>query len=814
MQTLWHDVTHAARTLLKSPGFAFPAIVTLALGIGANATVFSLADTVLFRSLPVPDAERIVHVYQRRTQQGPYPLSLPDYGDYRAGARSFESVAAHYPTAPLHALINGDPFALGGAVVTASYFEVLKLQPAAGRFFTAEEDTARDRDAVAVISETLWARQFSRDPAVLGSAIAINGRPFTIVGIAPAGFAGVYPRGIRTDVWIPSAMFGVGYRYCDAFDRGCTIVQMLGRLRAGATAADAQRELDVIAHRLQLTYPATNKDLGVTVVPARGLGRGVTEDRQQMALFLGVVGLVLVIACANIAGLLLARAMGRRKEIAVRVALGAGRARLIRQLLTESLVLAIAGGAAGLVFAFWGNAALDALYASDGAGRPVDFHLTMSGSVVAATAALTIAASMLFGLLPALQASRADVLTVLKDEGASGGGRRARLRQCLVTGQLALSVMMLIATGLLIQSVRHLYAGPGFDPDHVVLARLRPSLVDYPLARAHAYQRDVVRRLESVPGVVSTSPSSYLTIMGAGIRVAVSPRAMDAAHAQRFDAVGGHVGPRYFSTIGLRVLDGREFTDQDAPGAPPAVIVNDVLARKVWPEGRGVGETLMLQGASHLVVGIVPDAQYYAAGESPRAQVFFNYWQSGLADAFLKDSRLHVRVAGDPRAMMATIRREIAAVDPNVPISEDYPLKERVAFAYQPVLIARTVLASFAVLALVLSAVGLYGVLAVLVQQRTREIGIRLALGARRGQVCALVVRDALVMTLAGTAAGVLGAWGASRFLASLMYGVRPMDLVVFVAAPAVLIAVAALASFLPARRAANVSPTTALRYQ
>jgi predicted permease len=616
-------------------------------------------------------------------------------------------------------------------------------------------------------------------------------------------------------MWIPSAMFGVGYRFCDAFERSCRVVDMIGRLRQGVTLKDAQAEIDVVGRQLEQSYPATNLGTGATLVPARGLGLGpLAGETRQVALFLAVVALVLVIACANIAGLLLARATGRRKEIAIRLALGSGRARLIRQLLTESLLLAVLGGFAGLLFAFWGNAALDALYSRDSAGYPVDFHLSLSGLVIASTTAVTTLAALLFGVLPAVHASRADVMVVLKDEGASGGARRTRVRQVLVAGQLALSVMLLIGAGLVIQSVRHLYAGPGFDPSHVSMLRLRPSLVGYSFPRANAYQRQVVQRLESLPGIVSASPSSFLATMGAGVRVTVTTRPGDAASTNPIDVVGGHVGPRYFSTLGLPLIEGREFSDQDSRATPKVTVINDVLARKLWPAGRAEGRTLLLHGTPHTVVGVVPDAQYYAAGEPPRGQVFYDYWQVGDDDAFLKDARMLVRVAGDPRAMTAVLRRETAAVDPAVPIVEDYPLSDRVAYAYQPVRVARTVLASFAVLALVLSAVGLYGVLAVMVAQRTREIGLRMALGARRGQVGALVVRDALQMTVCGVGLGIAAAWLGGRLLGSLLYGVGGSDAATFVLAPVVLVAVAALASFIPVRRATGVSPTIALRYE
>ena len=810
--TLWRDLHYAARFLRRSPGFTAAAVLTLALSVGANASVFSLADVTLFRELGVKDADRIVHVFERRADAQAYPLSYADYLDYR-GARSFEAIAAHYPTSPMHVLFDGEPQSLTGAVVTSTYFDVLQLQPAAGRFFSAEEDTVPGRDALAVISDSLWARQYARDPAAVGRVIAINGHAFTIAGVMPRGFSGVHPRGIQTDIWIPTAMFATGYRFCNAFERSCTIVRLLGRLKPDVPVAQAQSEFDTIASQLAAAYPGTNRERRTRIVQARGLGYGpVSEERRQIVLFAAVVGVVLLIACANIAGLLLARTASRRREIAVRLALGAGRSRIVRQLMAESVLLALLGGGVGLLLAVWGNAVIDTLYAYDSAGRPLDFRVGMTAAVIAVTGLVTAASALLFGLAPALMASRADVIAVLKDEGPSGGRTRARVRQALVSAQVALSVMLLIGAGLLIHSLREIYKGPGFNPDGVLLVRLRPSLIDYSLEQSHAYQSRVIARLESLPGVISASPAAYMPLVGAGTRVTVQRR--DAATPVETEAVGNNFGAHFFSTLGIAVLEGRDFAVSDRRGAQKVAIVNDVLAKQVWPEGNVAGRTVVLNGEPHVVVGVVRDAQYYAAGEAPRRQVFFSYWQSGPRDAFLKDSRTHVRVAGDARAMLPQIRRAIAAVDPAVPLSEDFALTDRLSFVYQPVRMARAIVTAFGTLALVLTVIGLYGVLSFTVTQRTREIGLRVALGAERRHVAALVLRDAVTMALAGIAIGVIAAIPSSRLLLTLLYGVGPADAPALITAPLLVLAVALLAAFIPARRAANVSPMTALRYE
>jgi predicted permease len=545
-------------------------------------------------------------------------------------------------------------------------------------------------------------------------------------------------------------------------------------------------------------------------VPARGLGYlAQSSERRQLDLFLGVVTLVLLIACANIAGLLIARSTGRRRDLAVRLAMGASRGRIVSQVLAESLVLSAIGGAAGLLVATWGTDLLASLYAHDSAGRPIAFDLSLTATVVLATVALTFITALLSGGAPAWHASRADLLSVLKDEGASGGARRARLRPLLVGAQVAISIVLLVGAALLIESARRAFQGPGLDPDPVITLRLRPSLVDYPRERAHAFQRDVVQALEALPGVISASPSVFFSMFSAGTRIL----AVDAsAPGQPLEAIGNPVGPRYFATMGIAVIEGREFHERDRSGAAPVVVVNDVLARRLWPNGSAVGRMLRANDRGHEIVGVVADAQYYSGGDPPRPQVFFSYWQPADTDAFQNDSRTFVRVAGDAAPMMRDILRAVASVDASVPVSEAYPLRDRVAYAFQPVRLARAMLTSFALLALLLSAVGLYGVLAFSVVQRTREIGIRVALGATRADVITLVMREGLTVTAIGAAVGLFAAWHAAQFVAALLFGLAARELTAFAAATALLLVVALVASYLPARRAAGVSPLAAIR--
>ncbi len=819
MFALWQDARFGLRTLARTPGFAVAALATLALGIGANAAIFSLVNALLRQELPVPDASGLVHVYQTRADRPAdyFPLSLVDYRYYREQAESFEELAAHYPTAPLHLIARDATEAITGSVVTANYFRLLGLSPAAGRFFTDDEDRVPGRDPLVVISHAFWLRRFGADPRAVGSTISLNGTTFTVVGVAPREFVGVVLGGAALDVWIPSAMFRVGYRYCDAFQRSCTVVQMLGRLKKERTIAAAQRELDVLAGGLEAAYPAENKGLGVRALPARGsYPAQQAEADRPVKVLLVTVGVVLLIACANLAALLLARGMHRRKEIAIRLALGASRGRLIRQLLGESLVLALAGGALGLIVASWLKEYLLGFYATDYAGRALNFSLAIDRVVLLSTLVLSILTGVVFGLVPALQASGPDVVPVLKDETPAGGLRRSRLRDALIVTQVAASIALLIGAGLLVRSMSSIYQGPGFDPRPVVLLRLRPSLVEYDVPKARAFQRRVIERLEALPGVLAASPAEgfpYFGTWGGVTPVWVPGRAPERTD-DAFRVAASKVGPSYFKTIGASVVEGREFGEQDGRQTPRVIVVNEVLARHFWPGRHAAGQTLVVDGQPHEIVGVVRLAAYHNLNEPPLPSLFLNYWQHETADAWDADSRTHVRVAGDAAAMLPALRREIAAVDPNVPIAEDYPLTLRLEHTFKPLRVARSMLTGVGFLAVLLSAIGLYGGLAYNVARRTREIAIRIALGADRRSVAGLVLRQGAGLTLAGVAIGLAGAFVASRFLSSLLYGVDPHDRLTFIAVPAALCAVALLASYIPARRATRVDPMIALRYE
>jgi predicted permease len=487
---------------------------------------------------------------------------------------------------------------------------------------------------------------------------------------------------------------------------------------------------------------------------------------------------------------------------------------LVRQLLVESLVLSLSGGALGLIVASWLKEDLWGFYGTDYAGRALNFSLEIDRVVLLATLGLSIVTGILFGLVPALQASRPDVVPVLKDESSAGGLRRSRLRDALIVAQVAASIVLLVGAALLVRSLASIYRGPGFDPRPVAILRLRPSLVEYDVAKARQFQRRVIERLEAVPGVMSASPSDvfpYLGGWGSAARAWIPGRPLERTE-DAFRVAAAKIGPAYFKTIGASLVEGREFGAQDGKLTPRVAVINEALARRFWQEGRGVGETLVVDGQPHEVVGVVRLAAYHNLTERPAPYLFLNYWQYETTNLWDGDARLHVRVSGDPAAMLATLRREIAAVDPNVPISEDYPLTLRLEHTFKPLRVARATLTGVGLLAVLLSAIGLYGGLAYNVARRTREIAIRIALGADRSTVAALVLRQGARLTIAGVAVGLTGAFIASRFLSSLLYEVDPHDRLSFIAVPIALSAIALLASYIPARRATRVDPMIALR--
>lgn len=682
-----------------------------------------------------------------------------------------------------------------------------------GRFFLPDEDRVPGRNPVAVLSHDLWRTKFGADAGILGRSVRVNGTAFTVVGVAPEGFQGIHSGLEPNDLWIPSAMFRVGYRYCDAFTRGCNIVNLVGRLNDRVSIQEAQSELSVLAGQLEASFPGTNRGRGVEVREARGIRIGEQErDGPIVALLGGAAALVLIIASANVAGLMLARGLRRRKEIAIRLTLGASRGRVIRLLLVESVSVALAGSVAGFFVAYWATGLLRGFFGSS-SGGPVNLDLALDPRVVLVGIAVAVVTGVLTGISPALQATRPDTMGAMKEETAGAGTRRSRLREGLIVVQVALSVVLLGGSGLLVRSFFLLQRGAGFDPETLVVVRLRPSLVGYTNDRAWDFQREVIRRLEALPGIVAASPANVPPLPRWNRPVQPMRLSGDPVDSPNpFRAATTVVGPRYFKTLGAGVIAGREFDDRDAPTGPHVVVVNETLARRLWPSGGAVGSTVTIGQTRCEVVGVVRDLQWVSALETPEPIAYLNFWQQDRTNSWSQDSRTHIRLSGTAAAMLPEIRRAIAAIDPDVPISEAASLGRALDSAFAAVRAARTMLVVFGALALVLSTIGLYAALAFAVAQRRREIAVRMALGASRLEVGRLVFRRGAGLFGIGALAGLAACAGAGPLLAHLLYGVSPRDPFGLLTGPLVLGLVTLLAIWLPARRAMGLDPIAALR--
>jgi predicted permease len=808
MASLAQDLRYGLRRIAATPLFTLAAIATFALGLGVTSAVLSLAHSIFLKPLQVPDASRVVVIdatIAARPPNAAYTLSYPDYLYYRDHVRTFETIAAHYATSPMHVITPDGGVGITGSVATANYFTALRLQPAAGRFFTAEEDRVPGRDAVAVLSHHLWRSRFGADPSILEKPVRINGTTFTIVGIAPPAFRGVLGPQNAVDVWVPTAMIEFGYRYCNGFAQDCRIMSMVGRLADGVTIEDAQAEISLLARQVETAFPATNKGRGLIVRPARGIRMNEqTENKPILSLVAGAAALVLLVASANVAGLLLARGLQRRKEMAIQRALGASQSRLVRQLLAEALLLSLAGGAAGLLVALW---------STDVAREFFRVDLSLNWRVIALGFGIALATGITTGLGPALYATRGDAMPALKDEGAGAGTRRTWMREALIVVQVAVSVVLLASSGLMVRSFLNVHKGPGFDPDRLIVPRLRPSLVGYSAERSWAFQREVIRRLEEVPGIVAASPANIppLPLWGMGSADMQVPGSTSDP-ARPFEVATTPVGPRYFLTLGVPLVEGREFDDRDDANAPRRAIVNDTVARHFWPRGGAVGSVVTIAGQPVEIVGVVKTVQYLSVFAQPQPIAYFNYWQQDSSANWSHDSRTHVRVAGDAAAMVPTILNVIASIDPDVPASNSEPLSVRPNESFSALRAARAMFLIFGALTLALSAVGLYAALAFAVGQRRREIAIRLALGAERARVGRLVLYQGTVVVSLGLIAGLTIALGVGPVLAHMLYGVSPRDPLTLVAGPLILVAVALLAVWLPARRAMALDPLVVLR--
>jgi len=815
MPGIWGDVRFGLRVWRRNPGFAVVAALTLALGIGLTTAIFSLVNAILFRPLPVAGIEELVGVYNSEPNSfiSHEPLAYPDYVDLRDGTTALRSLAG-YATVPF-ALERGDESEMiFGEAVSGNYFSTLGVQPIHGRALQPEDD-APGAPAVAVLNHATWQSRFGSDPSVLGRDLRLNGRVFTIVGVAPEGFNGMI-RALQAEAWVPTSTLtqlrGSAKRLTSRKSRWFWAI---GRLAPGATFAQADAELTGIGLGLQELYPDSNRNRSVTILPAADVKILPGVDTVLYAtsfVLLGAVGIVLLIASANVANMLLARATFRSREMAVRLSLGVSRWRLVRQLLTESTLLAAAGGLLGLGLAFTSNHVIEAIELP----IPIKFALGLSLdfrvlSFAFVTATLT---TLLFGLVPALQSARADVVTALKSEGATATGSRSRtwLRDGLVVSQVSLCLVLLIAAGLSVRSLRNASSiDPGFDPSGIAVVSLDASLVGYDEETSAALYEGMVEHLAAMPGVQAVTRASHLPLTFEIRTERMTPAGSDAGPIKEWPSHdSGSVAPGYFETLRIPVLRGRVFSNADR-GDTQLVVINEALAERFWPGQEAVGQMVRLdeEDPPAEVIGVVATARYRTLGEDPRPYLYQNLLQNQETGQVLI-----ARTSGDPAALVPTLRSIVRSADRRVPILVASSFEEAMGTALLLPRMGATVFGLFGVLGMLLAAVGLYGVMAYLVSRRAREMGIRMALGADRGQVLALVVKQGLARTFLGIGIGLVAAFGMTRAIAAILYGVSPTDPVTFIGVSLALIAIATLASWIPARRAASVSPSVALRYE
>jgi putative ABC transport system permease protein len=804
---LLHDLRYAARLQRKNPGFTIVAIIALALGIGANTAIFSVVNTVLLRPLPYKDPERLVMVWEDATKHG-YPRDTPaaaNFVDWRDQNQSFEGMAAIADTS-FNLTGSGDPERLEGRRVSANMFPLLGVEPHIGRVFTAAEDQP-GAQRVALLSYALWQRRFGGDPGIVGKALTLNGESHVVVGVMPARFQ--FPSS-DDQVWVP-----VAFTQQEAGNRNRHYLQVLARLRPGVSLDQAQSEMNTIAARLQQQYPQSNTDLGAAVQPLHE--HLVGDIKPALLVLLGAVGLVLLIACANVANLLLARAAVRQKEIAVRVALGARRWRLIRQFLTESVLLSTFGGLVGLAIAYGGLVLLKASIPENiSQARDISMDLRVLGF----TFLVSVATGLIFGLAPALQAARFNQIDTLKEGGrdAATGGSGKRLRGLLVTAEVAISLVLLIGAGLLINSFLRLRnVDPGFRTDNLLTMKIvLPEPKYEEMERRSAFYTELINRVQSLAGVRSAAVTSNLPLYRQGNSIGVGIEGQpDPPPGQERIVVTRIISPGYFDTMSIPILRGRGLTEQDTETTPNVVVVNETMARRYWPGEDAVGKRI---AAGRIrspedwiqVVGVVKDVRQFELNAEPRPQMYLTYRQAGFFDS--RD--LVVKTDVDPASMAATVRKAVWEIDKDQPVSNIQTMDEILADSIARQRFSMLLLAIFAAVALVLAGVGIYGVMSYSVAQRTHEIGIRMALGAQTGAVLKLAVGYGMKLVIAGIAIGLIAAFALTRVMSTLLFGVTATDPTTFTLISLLLIAVAVLASYVPARRATRVNPIIALRYE
>ena len=819
MRTLWEDLRYGWRMMLKHKGFTAVAVLALALGIGANTAIFSVVNAVLLRPLPYTDPDRLVYALRTQPPIMRGPISRPDFLEWQGEQKVFQEIAAYYGA--VYNLTGVDEAErVGGARVTESFFALFGLAPAQGRFFlpadngVGAEEEGGGAGHVAVIGYGLWQRRFGADPKLIGKTVTLNGDSYIVVGVAPPNFA--FPG--RTELWTPAVLAE------DKSQRGTNYLRVIGRLKDGVTISQARAQMNQIAQVEAQQYPENDTNLSVTIAPL--LEEQVRGIRSVLLILLGAVAFVLLIACANVANLLLARATSRQKEVAVRTAHGASRLRIIRQLLTESVLLALMGGALGVLLAVWG---VELLVALAPASIPRVKEISLDKWVLGFTLLVSIVTGIIFGLAPALQASKPDLNEALKEGGrgaATGSTHRAALRRVLVIAEIALSLVLLVSAGLLIESIRRLTeVNPGFNPQNLLTANVsfprNPASASLPTDGGAAKQTqetanflaEVQQRIAQLPGVQAVGAINDLPVTGQGsvngdFNIEGRPKYKSGeAPVAEFRLIT----PNYFRAIGIPLLKGRTFTERDAAHSQISILINETLARRFFAGEDPIGKRLLvLDEKPHEIIGVVGDARQWGLDKPPDPEIYFSYMQT----AFGADTTLVVRTINDPASLAESVRRAVGEVNRDAPVYKIKTMMQVLNDSTAQQRFNTILMTAFAAVALLMAAIGLYGVVSYSVAQRAHEIGIRMALGAQRGDVLRMVLRQGLKLALMGVFVGLLASLALTRVLASLLYGVQATDPLIFISVSGLLTAVALLACYVPARRAMKVDPMIALRYE
>ncbi|MGA9770724.1 MAG: ABC transporter permease [Blastocatellia bacterium] len=811
MDTLFQDLRYAIRMLIKKPGFTVVAVLTLALGIGANTAIFTAVDRALLRPFPYKNPDALVHLSETspRKDFGEHEASYPDYLDWRAQNNAFEELAG-YSRGSVTFTGRGEPELIQATRVTSSFFPLLGVDASLGRTFLPGED-AVGAERLVVLSHGIWQRRFGRDPQIIGQQIALNGANFTVVGVLPQSFH--FAKVGASELWLP-----LRPQSRQLERRGLYWLNVIARLKPNVSQQQADSEMSAIAGRIEEQFPDSHTGLGIKITPLRDDIVGPVKP--LLLVLLGAVAFVLLIACANVANLLIARASSRRREIAIRMALGSGRLRLIRQLLTESMLLALAGGVAGLLLAVWGiDLLMAAIPGSLIAQMPYLEGLSLDVKMLGFTFALSLLTGLIFGIAPAYQASKPDLTEALKEGGKSStGARRARLRSLLVVSEIALALVLLIGAGLMIKSMSRLLAvNPGFNTGNLLTFGLMLPPNRYPEAsRAVAFHEQLLTRIEGLPGVKGAATTDLLPLNGGGntgtLQIEGQP---DAAPDERTEFNIRTISPNYFSVMGIPLVKGRFFTERDNNDLPKMLVINQTMADRVFPDGDALGRRVVFTFDAMKqpweIIGIVGDENVTSLDVKITPIVYSSY----LQDA---GSQFNVvaRTTADPTGVINAVRSEVRALDPDLPMFAEMTMQQLIDNSPSTFLrrYPAFLIGAFAIASLCLAMLGIYGVISYSVTERTHEIGIRMALGAQRSDVLRLVVGQSMRLAVAGIALGIVGALALTRIMTSLLYDVSATDPQTFIITSLVLTGVALGACFAPARRATKVDPGIALRYE